>query len=303
MPRRRGSPRKDAGKFHGASAIVPALAPPAARPPRPLRSARDLDDLAESRGSDVESGMHTTKDRTVVVLGGSRGLGRGMVEALAAAGSQVVAVARDAAALREVEGERVRAVVGDATDGGFVTGLLQAHDPDVIVVALGALPTMLPLALHTWETFSNHWHVDVKATFYVLRTLLSLPSRPGRRVLVVSSGAALAGASPLSGGYAACKQAQRFLVKYANAEAKSRGVDLAVQCILPQLTPSTRLGQIAVRAYYGADALDLEAYARVRGSVLTPAVAGHAVVDLLGRSHDGVAEFVLDGGGLKPVPA
>lgn len=247
--------------------------------------------------------MHTTDGKTVVVLGGSRGLGRGMVEALAGAGNRVVAVARDAAALREVEGERVRIVAGDATDGGFVTGLLQAHAADVTIVALGAIPTMLPLALHTWETFSNHWHVDVKATFYVLRTLLSLPSRAGRRVLVVSSGAALAGASPLSGGYTACKQAQRFLVKYANAEAKSRGVELAVQCILPQLTPSTRLGQVAVRAYYGEDALDLEAYARTRGSVLTPAVAGTAIVELLRQPHDGVAELVLDGGGLRPIPA
>ena len=247
--------------------------------------------------------MDTKDGKSAVVLGGSRGLGRGMVEALAAAGHRVVAVGRDALPLRDVEAERVRTVVGDATDGGFITGLLQEHDADVTIVTVGAIPTMLPLALHTWETFSRHWHVDVKASFYVLRTLLSLPSRAGRRVLVVSSGAALAGASPLSGGYTASKQAQRFLVKYANGEAKARGVELAVQCILPQLTPSTRLGQVAVRAYYGADALELEAYARTRGSVLTPAIAGTAVVELLQRPHDGTPEFVLDGGGLRPVPA
>jgi NAD(P)-dependent dehydrogenase (short-subunit alcohol dehydrogenase family) len=50
------------------------------------------------------------KDNDVVVTGGSRGLGLGLVEALVAHGAHVTVVARDADALRSV-----RARLGVAT--------------------------------------------------------------------------------------------------------------------------------------------------------------------------------------------
>ena len=54
--------------------------------------------------------MDDLRDQTAVVTGGSRGFGRGIVEALAGAGMRVVALARDPGALaalaREVNGSR-----------------------------------------------------------------------------------------------------------------------------------------------------------------------------------------------------
>jgi NAD(P)-dependent dehydrogenase (short-subunit alcohol dehydrogenase family) len=43
------------------------------------------------------------KDKTIVVSGGSRGLGLGLVEALVGQGAKVTVVARDPAALAAVE--------------------------------------------------------------------------------------------------------------------------------------------------------------------------------------------------------
>jgi NAD(P)-dependent dehydrogenase (short-subunit alcohol dehydrogenase family) len=54
--------------------------------------------------------------RSYVVTGGGRGVGRAVVERLRADGHAVVAIDREDAALRWVDGERVRAVVGDASD-------------------------------------------------------------------------------------------------------------------------------------------------------------------------------------------
>ncbi len=58
-----------------------------------------------------------TKRRTALVIGGSRGLGRGVVEALSRRGARVVAVARDAAALQATATAlSVEVLAGDAAD-------------------------------------------------------------------------------------------------------------------------------------------------------------------------------------------
>jgi NAD(P)-dependent dehydrogenase (short-subunit alcohol dehydrogenase family) len=56
-------------------------------------------------------------ERTTLVVGASRGLGRGIAAAVAAAGIPVVAVARTPSALRELESiEAIRTEVADARD-------------------------------------------------------------------------------------------------------------------------------------------------------------------------------------------
>src|SRR5262249_31522904 len=104
-------------------------------------------------------------NRTAIVTGGSRGLGRGIVEALAAKGVRVLALARDAAALaalaREVPG--VVPVAGDAADDGLASRLLREESPDLIVLCAGASPPLAPLHDQTWEGFSHNWNVDAKS--------------------------------------------------------------------------------------------------------------------------------------------
>ena len=96
--------------------------------------------------------MDDLRDQTAVVTGGSRGFGRGIVEALAGAGMRVVAMARDPGALaalaREVKG-RVETVAADATDP-----LTAARErPRVLVLNAGATGPHRPMRLQTWETF------------------------------------------------------------------------------------------------------------------------------------------------------
>jgi NAD(P)-dependent dehydrogenase (short-subunit alcohol dehydrogenase family) len=59
------------------------------------------------------------KDKNVVVTGGSRGLGLGLVEALVAHGARVTVVARESDALESVHTRLGVAVIpADVTDGG-----------------------------------------------------------------------------------------------------------------------------------------------------------------------------------------
>jgi NAD(P)-dependent dehydrogenase (short-subunit alcohol dehydrogenase family) len=232
---------------------------------------------------------------TTLVVGASRGLGRGIAAALAEAGAPVVAVARTAPELAGVAASEA----ADATDPAAARSLLDRHDPLAVVLVAGASPALGPLQDQTWETFSVNWHADVRIAFAWLGEILRRPLRPGSRVVVISSGAALAG-SPLSGGYAGAKATQRFLAGYAQDEANRAGLGITVTAVLPRLTPLTDLGRPAVRAYAARSGLSEEDYLRQLGDPLTPEAAGSAVVDLVRADAASIAPaYLLSEAGLK----
>jgi NAD(P)-dependent dehydrogenase (short-subunit alcohol dehydrogenase family) len=162
------------------------------------------------------------RDKNVVVTGGSRGLGLGLVEALVAQGARVAVVARGAQAL-----EAVRARLGVATISAAVTDEAAAHRivgeirPDILVLNAGATPRMGRLDQLSWADFSVPWETDVKAGLYWLQAALRAPLKPGSRVLVGSSGAAVSG-SQMSGGYGGSKRMLWFMAKYANGVSGRR---------------------------------------------------------------------------------
>ena len=231
-----------------------------------------------------------------IVVGASRGLGHGIAVALADTGRPVVAVSRTAP---EEGRAAIRVELADAADPGSAGRLLDRYDPHVVVLVAGAGPLSRPLHQHTWETFSVNWHIDVKMAFHWLREALLRPLPPGSRMVVVSSGAALAG-SPLSGGYAGAKATQRFITGYAQDEAGRAGLGITFTAVLPRLTPLTDLGRPAVAAYAARSGQTEDDYVRGLGPVLTPEIAGKAVVELVETDAANLAPaYLLTGGGLQ----
>jgi NAD(P)-dependent dehydrogenase (short-subunit alcohol dehydrogenase family) len=250
--------------------------------------------------------MTSTNDisgNTVMVVGASRGLGRGIATAFAGAGAKVIAVARTEAALAELASGpgTIHPEVADAGDPTVAHDLLDRYDPDRLVVVAGATPAIRPLQEQTWESFSLNWEADVRIAFNWLREVLLKPLRPGSRVVVISSGAAVAG-SPLSGGYAGAKSTQRFITAYAQDEAKRAGLDITFTAVLPRITPLTDLGRPAVAAYAARSGLSEDEYVRQFGEPLTPEGAGTAVIELTRIDAAGVAgEYMLASAGLQPL--
>jgi NAD(P)-dependent dehydrogenase (short-subunit alcohol dehydrogenase family) len=241
--------------------------------------------------------------KTAIVIGGSRGLGRGVVESLAARGARVIAVARNTGDLstlaREVHG--VETQVGDVTDERLAETLLRRETPDLVVLSSGAAPKLAPLHEQTWESFSENWEVDAKGTFVWLSLALRVPAKPGAHVIVVSSGAALQG-SPVSGGYAPAKRAQWFLASYAATESERAGRGLRIHCLLPSLNPSTELGRPAIRAYAERAGVTPEEFAKRLEPWLTPAIMGQGVVDLFSAPETfPKLAYRIGGAGLVPV--
>jgi NAD(P)-dependent dehydrogenase (short-subunit alcohol dehydrogenase family) len=241
---------------------------------------------------------------TALVTGASRGFGRGITEALAAAGAHVVGVARDREALAQLRGElgdSFTPVVADVTDPNAAGHLIDAHRPGILVLNAGASPLPRPLHQHTWQSFSQAWDVDVKHAFHWTREALLAPLAPGSTVVAMSSGAALQG-SPLSGGYAGAKATIRFLTGYAAGESDRAGLGIRFVSVLPRLTPATELGSHAVKAYAAYYGMDVAGYIASQGPALTPEQAGKSITDLIagaGAQDAGHGAYLLTSEGLR----
>lgn len=251
--------------------------------------------------------MSDLTGKTTVVVGATRGLGRGIATAFGQAGAPVIAVGRTAAGPAEIPAANgsIQPEVADAGEPTAAARLLDRYDPQIVVLVAGVTPHMRPLQHQTWETFSVNWNADVRIAFYWLREVLLKPLRPGSRVVVLSSGAAAnPNGSPLSGGYAGAKATQRFITGYAQEEANRAGLGITFTAVLPQFAPETGVGRPAVQAYAARAGQSVADYLEERPfPLLSPAIAGTALVELAqaDAAHLSPA-YLLNGAGLQPLP-
>lgn len=237
-------------------------------------------------------------NKKVVVVGGSRGLGLGMVEALVAQGAQVSVVARRSADLKAVAARLgVDAIEGDATDPSLAERVLTRVRPEVLILNAGALPAMSGLREQSWESFNGVWNCDVKLSFHWLQAALRLPLAPGSRVLLGSSGAAIKGAL-YSGSYSGAKRMVWFLAHYANAESQALGLGIHFQAIVPlDLVAGTDVGHAGAEYYARQRGLSLEAFWAAFAAPLTPSQVGEQVASILSDpAHAQGVAFGLKGG-------
>ncbi|CAL78083.1 putative dehydrogenase/oxidoreductase [Bradyrhizobium sp. ORS 278] len=237
------------------------------------------------------------KDKTIVVTGGSRGLGLGIVEALADHGAKVTVVARGTEALGAVAARLgVATIAADVTDEAAARRIVGDIRPDILILNAGTTPQMDRLDRLSWKDFSVAWETDVKAGLYWIQAALKLPLKPGSRVLVGSSGAAVGG-SQMSGGYAGAKRMLWFMTKYANGVSKDDRLGIRFQAIVPRMMIlGTGVGDTAAGAYAGAMSITPGAFVARFGAPMPPRAYGDRVVSVLedARFADGVV-FGLNG--------
>src|SRR5688500_15734583 len=115
-------------------------------------------------------------NKSIVVTGGSRGLGLGLVEALVDRGAKVTVVARDKAALAAVQKRLGVAVIpADVTDEGAAQRIVADVRPEILVLNAGTLPRMGRLDQLSWADFTAPWETDVKGGLYWMQAALNLP--------------------------------------------------------------------------------------------------------------------------------
>jgi NAD(P)-dependent dehydrogenase (short-subunit alcohol dehydrogenase family) len=187
----------------------------------------------------------TTRGGVAIVTGGSRGLGKNMVQSIAGGGTDVIFTYqsnRDAAdeLVAEVEGMGRRAAalqldVGDAgTFDDFVEqvrGVLRGWGTDRFdsLVNNAGIGVYASIAETTEEQFDRLVDIHVKGPFFLTQRLLPLMA-DGGRIVNVSTGLARF-ATPGFAAYASAKGAVEVLTRYMAAEFGPRGI--AVNTIAP----------------------------------------------------------------------
>jgi NAD(P)-dependent dehydrogenase (short-subunit alcohol dehydrogenase family) len=222
------------------------------------------------------------KDKTIVVTGGSRGLGLGLVEALVDHGARVTVVARGQAALAAVKQRlHVDVIAADVTHEAAAQRILTDVRPDILVLNAGAVPRMGRLDQISWADFSAPWETDVKGGLYWIQAALNLPLAAGARVLATSMGGARSG-SPLSGGYAGAKHMLWLMAKYANGVAEQKGLGIRFQVVVPQqMIGGTGVGDAGSGAYARAMGVEREAFLARFGAPMPPRQYGDHLVEVL----------------------
>lgn len=226
--------------------------------------------------------MQTLDHQRAIVTGGSSGLGLGIVEALAARNVKVMVLAREAQRLAEAEARfGVAGVVGDITDRALAVSLLQEFRPTMLVLNAGSTPPMGPLHELGWEAFSGPWNSDVKGGFHWIQEAIRLPLAPGSRVLIVSSGAAVAG-SPMSGGYAGAKRMLWLMASYANVVSAELDLGIRFQAIVPQqISAAGAVGRAAAEYYSRRKGVTPEQFLAGFGKPLSARDFGEHVLSIL----------------------
>lgn len=235
--------------------------------------------------------MSYTLNRRIVITGGSAGLGLAMAQALIGHGAQVTALARDKAKLSAAERIGAATIAGDATNADLINRVVADVQPDVLILNAGAHLPMAPIDEQTWESFSANWNTDVKAGLIGIQAALKAPLKPGSRVLITSSGAAMVLDVPyikpealrLSGGCIGAKRMLWFMAHSANAVARERKLGIHFQVLVPlQLIGATAFGRQVASAYAELEGVSVEEHILATyGSLLLPEQLGNQVAELL----------------------
>ncbi len=199
--------------------------------------------------------------RVAAVTGGSRSIGRGIVEAFLAEGARVAFNGRDLEkgkrAIEELgAGDRVLFVAGDVRSSADVKRLADAAAErwgrlDVMVNNAGGITEPAPVATLTDEAWANDLQWNLTSVFYGMKHAFAhmLPRGSGA-VINISSVEGKTGVAGMA-GYVAAKHGIHGLTKSGAAEVGRLGITVNAICPGLILTDAVTQGGPATAAAMG----------------------------------------------------
>ncbi|WP_375461688.1 SDR family NAD(P)-dependent oxidoreductase [uncultured Enterovirga sp.] len=171
-----------------------------------------------------------------LVTGGSRGIGRAIAAALAAAGATVTVLGRDAEALDAVvqAGEAHGFAVADVQDRDAMAAQIRLaaaeRGPIDLLVANAGAAVSKPFLRTAPDDFAGMWSLNVMGVVHAVQaTLGAMQQRGFGRIVAVASTAGLKG-YPYVTAYCAAKHAVLGLVRSLALETARTGVTVNAVC-------------------------------------------------------------------------
>ena len=200
------------------------------------------------------AGSH--EGRVAIVTGAASGIGRALVELLAAEGASVVAVDRDAERLAWARAaDRVEVVIGDVTDaelnGAAVTAALDRFGRLDAVALNAGVPAGGDLLELPIEVFDRSWQVNVRAVLLGIRAAVPPMRAGGGGRIVVTASTSGIGADPSLWAYNSAKAGAINLVRGAALDLAADGITVNAVCPGPTETGMTAGIKAAPERYEG----------------------------------------------------
>ena len=227
--------------------------------------------------------------RTVVVTGGTKGIGKAIVERFEAAGDQVIGVGR---------------ATCDVTDEEQVNQLFQTVGPVDVLVNNAGIAQGAPVARTTLDAWREHLAVNATGAFLCTRAVLDgMIERGDGRIVTVASTAGLRGAR-YTAAYTAGKHAVVGLMRAVAAETAGTGVTSNAVCPGWVRTDMMRRAVERIVATTDRDAEQAEAALVAQmplGRALDAEEVASAVAFLASPEAAAIngQTIVLDGGGIQ----
>jgi NAD(P)-dependent dehydrogenase (short-subunit alcohol dehydrogenase family) len=239
--------------------------------------------------------------RTVVVTGGSRGVGLAVCRRFAEAGEKVIALARNEQALAKLDYETY---VCDVTDEQAVVATFKnIGQVDVLVNNAGYVESA-PLAQTTLASWARHFDVNVTGAFLCMRAVVDgMRERDRGAIVTVASTAGRAGGRYTS-AYTASKHAAVGLTRAVASELAGTGIRVNAVCPTYVHSDMTRRAVSRIVEATGRTPQEIEATlegSSPLGRMLEPDEVAAAVVFLAspGAAAINGQALVIDGGGIQ----
>ncbi len=186
------------------------------------------------------------RGQRALVTGGASGIGRGIVEALAAHGVDVVltylssdAGARETVAVAQAHGVKAYALQADLTDEAAVNHVVSETQRllggiDILVTNAGGILGRIGTLDLSRETWDNAFALNVTSTFLCCKAVIpGMIAQGNGNIVLMSSQAAFDGGGVGSAYYAATKGA---ILTYSRGLAKELAPNhIRVNCVAPGL--------------------------------------------------------------------
>lgn len=177
------------------------------------------------------------RGQVVLITGASRGLGAALAQAFAAEGARLVLCARDEAALQKAAdglaaaGTQVLAVAGDVADPAFAPRLVGAAGKrfggiDVLINNAGQIgaPSLCFLETYPMDALERVFHINTFAPIRFIQQVVPGMLKRRRGVIINVSSDAAAGAYAGWGAYGASKAALDHLTRTLAVELDGTGI-------------------------------------------------------------------------------